>query len=66
MAQKSECLYCKQSSDEVPLVEIVYRGEKYWICPQHFPLMIHQPAKLIGKIPGLDNYPIYDEKGSHG
>lgn len=64
MADTPECLYCKQTSNDLPLVEILYRGVKYWICPQHIPLMIHEPGKLIGKIPDLDQYAAYDEGGS--
>jgi hypothetical protein len=65
MTANPECLYCKQTSDDIPLIEIIYRDEPYWICPQHFPLMIHDPAKLIGKIPGLDQWTTVEEPDHH-
>lgn len=52
---KPVCLYCKQDSDTVPLVRLHYRGEDLWICPQHFPILIHRPAMLIGILPGAEN-----------
>lgn len=51
----SQCVYCDRSSDEVPLLEIKYREESSWICPQHLPVLIHKPHNLIGKLPGAEN-----------
>ena len=48
------CLYCERNSDEVPLIRLLYRGHDYWICPQHFPILIHKPAQLAGKLPGIE------------
>jgi hypothetical protein len=48
-------MVCDQTSQQVPLVVLVYRGETYWICPQHLPVLIHEPAKLAGKMPGAEN-----------
>jgi len=50
-----KCIVCDQTSQQVPLVVLVYRGETYWICPQHLPVLIHEPAKLAGKMPGAEN-----------
>jgi hypothetical protein len=33
----------------------VYRDSRLWICPQHLPVLIHDPAQLIGKLPGAEN-----------
>jgi hypothetical protein len=49
------CIYCDRTSNEVPLIAIQYRGKEFWICPQHLPVLIHQPARLAGKLPGLEN-----------
>jgi len=49
------CLFCERNSDEVPLITIQYRDNQYWICPTHFPILIHQPEKLAGKLPGAEN-----------
>ncbi len=51
---KPACVYCQRTSDEIPLVVLEYQGETWWICPQHFPILIHQPAKLAGKLPGVE------------
>ncbi len=53
---KPVCLVCKQDSDAIPLIRLYYQGSDLWICPQHFPLLIHQPAKLIGILPGAEHF----------
>jgi hypothetical protein len=58
------CLYCKQSSQEVPLLRLEYRGAEAWICPQHLPLLIHKPTELVGILPGAENLsPFSEEEG---
>ena len=47
------CLYCERDSSHVPLMAVVFQGQDLWICPQHLPLLIHSPAKLVDKLPGL-------------
>ncbi|UCH83745.1 MAG: hypothetical protein JSW50_15060 [Candidatus Latescibacterota bacterium] len=48
------CLYCGRGDTDTPLVVLEYRGTSLRICPQHLPLLIHDPAKLIGKLPGAE------------
>lgn len=56
MAEKTpKCLVCEQTNQEIPLLTLDYQGEKYYICPQHFPILIHQPQLLVGKLPGAEN-----------
>lgn len=50
-----QCLYCQRSADEVPLLNLRYRDSDAWICAQHLPILIHKPAQLAGKLPGLEN-----------
>ena len=50
---ESYWLYCERGSNQIPLVALVYQGEELWICPQHLPILIHSPAKLADKFPGL-------------
>jgi hypothetical protein len=52
--ENSYCIYCTRSSNEVPLIPFQYRGGSYWICPQHLPILIHKPAQLASKLPGLE------------
>lgn len=48
------CIVCEQTSQEIPLLAIEYQDRKYWICPQHFPILIHRPDQLAGKLPGAE------------
>lgn len=48
------CLVCQESSQEIPLLKLEYQDREYYICPQHFPILIHQPEKLIGVLPGAE------------
>ena len=49
-----QCLNCGRSEQEIPLVVLQYRGSPAWICSQCFPLLIHQPEQLTGKLVGAD------------
>ena len=48
------CVACGRDSQEVPLLQLEFRGSEFRICPQHLPLLIHDPARLIGKLPGAE------------
>jgi len=48
------CLVCQESSQEIPLLKLEYQDREYYICPQHFPILIHQPEKLVGLLPGAE------------
>ena len=54
MDTKPKCVYCGRDDDAVPLVSLVYQGKATWICAQHFPILIHEPQKLAGKLPGIE------------
>lgn len=54
-AGPQQCLACNRNSHQIPLLALDYRGTDYWICPQHLPLLIHDPAQLIGKLPGAED-----------
>jgi len=49
------CLACGKDSRSIPLISLEYQGNKMWICPQHLPILIHNPAQLVGKIAGAEN-----------
>lgn len=49
------CLSCHRDSGQTPLISLEYRGEHLFICPQHLPVLIHDPARLIGKLPGAED-----------
>jgi hypothetical protein len=52
--EKPRCLVCDQTSEQIPLLSITYQGKVYAICPQHFPILIHRPSQLVGKLPGAE------------
>jgi len=55
MSEKKACLFCEKTDMEIPLVQLEYQGNKLWICPQHIPVLIHDPTKLVGKLPGAED-----------
>lgn len=50
----SKCLNCDRSESEAVLVSIRFRGVERWICSGCFPLLIHKPAKLAGRLEGAE------------
>ena len=51
----AQCLVCKNASDEVPLIAFRFKGSDLWICPQHLPVLIHDPSRLAGILPGAED-----------
>ena len=49
------CVFCKRDDKQVPLVQLSYMSKSYWICPQHIPILIHEPGKLAGMLPGAED-----------
>lgn len=52
---EQRCLYCEHNSEEVPLLTLQFKSKEIWLCPQHLPILIHDPAQLIGKLAGAEN-----------
>lgn len=50
------CLVCELGSDRVPLISMEYRGGTFCICPQHLPVIIHDPGQLIGRLAGAEEF----------
>lgn len=48
------CIVCKRGSADVPLISFRFKGSDLWICPQHLPILIHDPGKLIDVLPGAE------------
>ncbi len=53
---KKTCLVCKKDENEIPLIVMKYKGEELRICPQHIPVLIHNPQNLVGLIEGAENF----------
>jgi hypothetical protein len=47
------CLNCERTEEQIPLLNMQFRSETVYICPQCLPLLIHKPEKLADKLPGL-------------
>lgn len=54
MSQVKACLVCKKTSNEIPVTKFIYKESKFYICPQHMPVLIHNPQELIGLLPDAD------------
>lgn len=52
--QEPRCLACERTGNQVPLITLEFRNRKFWICPQHLPVLIHDPRALTGKLPGAE------------
>lgn len=48
------CLACGADNQQTPLVQLDYLDRAYWICPQHLPILIHDPTRLVGALPGAE------------
>ncbi len=49
------CVVCQTTQDYVPLLQLVFRDNAYYICSEHLPVLIHSPQKLVGSLPGVEN-----------
>jgi hypothetical protein len=50
-----KCIFCERDSDQVPLIRFHFRKTDLAICPQHLPILIHDPSQLVGKLPGAED-----------
>jgi hypothetical protein len=53
----NRCLVCGQDSSKAPLLNFAYKDQEYWICAQHLPVLIHSPAELADRLPGVETLP---------
>ena len=53
--QTNKCVFCERDSNQVPLIKFQFRENNLAICPQHLPILIHDPSQLIGKLPGAED-----------
>jgi hypothetical protein len=49
------CLACERGTYVTPLISLEYREERLWICPQHLPLLIHDPGQFVGRLAGAEH-----------
>ncbi len=53
MSKVSECIVCKRTEDEIPLLKMKFKKQKFHICSQHIPVLIHKPQQLNQLLPGI-------------
>jgi hypothetical protein len=51
---EQRCVACDRDSDRTPILRFEFRGGTYHICPQHLPVLIHDPSQLAGRLPGAE------------
>lgn len=54
MTDAPRCLVCDRDSNDVPLIHLTYHDLELRICPQHLPILIHDPGKLKGLLPDAE------------
>ncbi|EAR01651.1 hypothetical protein [Maribacter sp. HTCC2170] len=54
MSTSKECLVCKKSANEIPVTKFYHKETEFYICPQHMPVIIHNPQQLVGLLEGAD------------
>ena len=59
---RKSCLACDADNHQTPLIQLDYLDRTYWICPRHMPTLIHDPASLIGSLPGAERLRPADHK----
>lgn len=48
------CLNCERTDEQVPLVNMIFKGEEKYVCAQCFPILIHKIHLLAEKLPGVE------------
>jgi len=54
MSNTKACLVCKKTSEETPVTKFYHKDSEFYICPQHLPVLIHNPQQLVGLLDGAD------------
>jgi len=50
---KKNCIVCKATSNEMPLLNFDFKEKTYHICSQHIPILIHKAGSLQDLLPGI-------------
>ncbi|MFO7587690.1 MAG: hypothetical protein R6X22_06410 [Gemmatimonadota bacterium] len=54
MTDVPACIACGRRDDQVPLLELAWRGARAFVRSQHLPVFIHDPARLAGRMDGAE------------
>jgi hypothetical protein len=55
--KKDDCVNCGRNDGEIPILRLSYQGEDLWICSSCFPILIHKPEQLAGRLESAENIP---------
>lgn len=55
------CIHCGRDDSQVPLVTFRYQEKEFRICTEHFPILIHKPGQLTGKLPDAEMLPAAED-----
>ena len=44
------CINCGRNDEEIPILNLSFQGKDLWICSACFPILIHKPEQLAGKL----------------
>ena len=59
------CLYCERSSEEIPLIPFTYKGQDYYVCTGHLPMLLHKPEMFEGKLPDAGKWSSGEDDHHH-
>lgn len=54
---ENKCLNCGKTEQQIPLLNLNFKGEDKHICPQCLPILIHKIHLLTDKFPGMEVAP---------
>lgn len=54
MSTQQQCVSCDRTQEQIPLIALQFQNKTFHICPQHLPVLIHNPQMLVGKLPGAE------------
>lgn len=49
------CINCERDDSDVPILTLKYHGGDISICSSCFPILIHKPEKLAGRLENAEN-----------
>ena len=49
------CVMCGRGPAVTPVLRFEFRDAAFWICPQHLPVLIHDPSQLVGRLAGAES-----------
>ena len=55
MKEVKNCLICKTTEDQMPLLNFNFKGQQFHICSAHIPVLIHKSHELSTILPGIED-----------